>query len=930
MAVKPWREVAVPHEDVLKGTFQQAEFAADITRVHSRSATPEYQNPQLFFDRTYITEGMALLLNSVVNRLAGKGGDPVVQLQTAFGGGKTHSMLAVYHMACGNAPARDLNGIGTILDKAGVTELPRATPAVIDGINLSPNQPKVHDGVEVRTFLGELAWQLGGWPAFEKIAKSDEAGAAAPKEVIAEILNAASPCVILMDELVAYFRQFGSQRLTAGTFDTNITMIQSLTEAMKAAPRAILLASLPDSHNAGGDEGQRALRELENYFGRVQAIWKPVAEEEAFEIVRRRLFAGITDETARADACRAFGQLYRDNPDDFPQETQTEDYVRRMERAYPIHPEVFERFYRDWSSLPNFQRTRGVLKMMARVVHRLWQDNNRDLMVLPGSFPLYDTHAANELLAYLPQGWQPVLDKDIDGPGAASTEIDTKEPRFGAIEAARRCARTVTLGSAPTSANRHVQGIPLERVLLGSAQPGQAASTFKDASRRLQDKLSYLNVSDQRFWFDIRPNLRKEMEDRKHRYDDVEHVTPEIKTRLGGLFGSGVHVFVPSKDIPDDVAFRIVVLPVRASYSRTSPDTAVKAADEILRFNGDKPRLRQNRLVFLAADADTVPRLRDHVRATLAWQSIDADYKSSRLTLDNIQAKQVSEAMEQARETMKRTLRETFRWLLVPRQDVKGGKLIPTTEWDFLSVAAQAPALSAEVDKVLKENELLISEWSPIHLANLLKQWFWKDGQQEVGALDVWQKTCMYLYMPRLKDEEVFRRTLAAGAPSKDFFAFAYGKEADGYKGLSFGKATTPIMDASLLLVDPAAVPPEAPPVEPTPGTPPDVLPTPGPGPGPGPQPQPGPQPPHPAPPGGKAAKHYYGSVSLPPLTALADFMNIYEEVVQLFNQRHDTKVSITVDIRAETTGGFDDGLQRAVRENARVLKLTNSEFSDE
>src|SRR5438093_11366442 len=136
MNLKPWREVAVPHEDVLKGTFQQAEFAADLSRVHAGTATDEYQDPVLFFQRTFITEGMRLLLDSVVKRLAGRGGDPVVQLQTAFGGGKTHTLLAVYHLAGGNTPASKLQGVPPILDQAGIAELPKAKVAVLDGVEL--------------------------------------------------------------------------------------------------------------------------------------------------------------------------------------------------------------------------------------------------------------------------------------------------------------------------------------------------------------------------------------------------------------------------------------------------------------------------------------------------------------------------------------------------------------------------------------------------------------------------------------------------------------------------------------------------------------------------------------------------------------------------------------------------------------------------
>ena len=292
MTLQPWREIAVPHDDVRKGTFQQAEFAADLSRVHARTATDEYQDPVLFFQRTFITEGMRLLLDSVVQRLTGRGGDPVIQLQTAFGGGKTHTMLAVYHLAKGDVPARDLPGIPPILASARVTEMPRAQVVVLDGNALAPNMPRQRGGIPVHTLWGELAWQLGQEDAYTRIKDADTSGTSPGKDVLTQLLAAYAPCVILMDELVAYVRQFeDGKTFSGGTYDANLSFLQALTEALKAVPTAVLLASLPESDKeAGSQRGINALRTLEHYFARVQALWKPVAAEEAFEIVRRRLF----------------------------------------------------------------------------------------------------------------------------------------------------------------------------------------------------------------------------------------------------------------------------------------------------------------------------------------------------------------------------------------------------------------------------------------------------------------------------------------------------------------------------------------------------------------------------------------------------------------------------------------------------------------
>lgn len=941
MSVKPWREVAIPHEDVLKGTFQQAEFAADLSRVHDGTATPEYQDAGLFFQRTFITEGMRLLLDSVVKRLSGSGGDPVIQLQTAFGGGKTHTLLAVYHLAKGVTPASQLQGIPPIFQAANVKELSRANLVVLDGNKLAPGTPRKRGKATIKTLWGELAWQLGQDAAYERVKDADLSGTSPGKEVLANLLEAHAPCVILVDELVAYMRQFEETKSYAGgTYDSNLSFIQALTEALKAVPSAVLLASLPESDKeAGSQRGINALRTLEHYFGRIQALWKPVATEEAFEIVRRRLFASINDRSAAESVCRAFADYYIANSADFPHETQEGRYYERLWNAYPIHPEVFDRLYEDWSSLDNFQRTRGVLKLMAKVIHRLWKDNNHDLLVLPGSLPLYDADVRNEAIYYLPQGWDPVLEKDVDGDRAETTGLENKDTRMGSVQACRRVARTVFLGSAPTTPNQMVRGVEREQILLGAAQPGQPAGLFKDAIARLVERLHYLNSGNDRFWFDTRPNLRREMEERKRRFNDQEDVFPVVRDRLqkaivSGAFG-GIHVLTKSGDVPDDFSARLVALSPDTPYGTSGHNRAVEAALDTLKHRGDQPRTKQNRLLFLAAGNDSVQRMKDQAKAMLAWQSIVNDIKDLKLNLDQFQSRQAAKSLDDAQETLKRMIRETYKWLLAPMQEVKPGKGPGDIQWESFQINPGAQHFGQEIERVLKENELLINEWSPIHLSNLLKTWFWKDEVKEIGALDVWRKTCQYLYLPRLRDESVFRRTVEAGAISRDFFGLAYGKEDGAYAGFTFGQATTQIFDDSLLLIEPetavrhaAALHAEESartgeiPVVPSShagGTHDRVNDDPAlksyaakPAAGPG---------------RASLKNRFYGAIELDPVKAKYEFTQIVDEVAQLFTQRVDAKVRVKVEIEAESADGFDDGTQRAVKENCNVLKFTIAEF---
>lgn len=936
MALKPWRNIAVPHKDVLSGTFKQAEFAADLSLVHDDpdNAPPEYSDPAKFFARTFITEGMGLLLDNVIRRLSGGNGDPVIQLQTAFGGGKTHTLLAVYHLARQRIPLSDMQGIPTILDKADVSELSPARAVVLDGNKLAAGQTKQRGSITIHTLWGELAWQLGGEAAYAQVEASDKNGTSPGKEILANLFRQYAPCAILIDEAVAYLRQFEEgKQYPGGTFDSNLSFIQALTEAVSAAPQVVLLASLPESRReAGGAMGVNALSSLEHYFRRLQAIWKPVAAEEEFEIVRCRLFENIQDSLAKEEVCRAFADYYLQHKDDFPLSTQESSYYRRLLNAYPIHPEIFDRLYEDWSTLPGFQRTRGVLKLLAQVIHRLWESDNKDLLIMPSSLPLYHTPVRNEALGHLPQGWEPVIDKEIDGEHSLTVDIE-RESRFGALQAARRTARTIFLGSAPNVEQQRIRGIEVERIVLGSAQPGQSSGVYKDALRRMNDSFSYLYFDNNRYWFDTRPNLRREMEDRKRRFDIKEDVLPELHKRLKKIFApgpfAGIHIFNESADIPDDWGLRLVVLPLGAAYSKAHPTPCHEQASAILSKRGEQPRVKQNRLLFLAPDAGSADRMREQVCIYLAWNSIVEDVRSKCPNLDIHQQSQAEQNRDIAQNVLSRIIREVYRWLLSPMQKQRPGKGLSAIEWEAFKLSPDAPGLMKEIERVMKEEELLISEWSPMFMADMLRQWFWKEGEPEAKALDVWQKTCCYVYLPRLLHDGVFKQALSNGLQSRDYFAYADGKEGDKYLGFVFGKPVNPLLEASLIIEKTVA---EAYQVKldseytnvdnqqkkPTGGVATGKPPSYAAGQG-----------KTPTNPTISSKKRFYGTVSLDLSKARMEFGTIIDEVLQQFTAKHGVNVIISVEITAEANEGFDESTQRTVRENCHQLKFTSSEFED-
>ncbi len=616
--LKPWREVVSPHKDVASGKYQQAEFAADLWQVYLGQGSDEYRDPAEFFRRTFLTDSLGRLLSGAIRRLSGTGGDPVVQLQTNFGGGKTHSMLALYHLFSGT-PTANLAGLDELMKDAEATKLPQVNRAVLVGNKISPGNPVTKpDGTVVNTLWGELAWQLGfaagglkeGKKAFQRIKADDERGTN-PGDVLRELMVDYGPCLILIDEWVAYARQLHEENdLPGGSFETHFTFAQALTESAKLAKNCLLVVSLPASDTAtsphlvgedievGGERGRAALNSLRNAIGRVDAVWRPASAEESFEIVRRRLFEPLVEKeqfVARDTVARAFYDLYRTQHEEFPPECRDADYEKRIKAAYPIHPEVFDRLYTDWSSLVKFQRTRGVLRLMAAVIHSLWEKNDRNPLILPANFAIDDRRVQFELTRYLSANWVPIIEKDVDGPNALPVRLDGEVPNLGKYAACRRVARTIYLGSAPSTATAH-KGIEDRRVKLGCVMPGESPAIFGDALRRLSSTATYLYQDGVRYWYSTQPTVTKLAEDRTEqlrRESDkvVQELDKRLRTNLRkkGDF-SRVHALPYSgQDVPDDTDARLVVLSIEHPYRKGDGNPAELAAKAILELQRQRP-----------------------------------------------------------------------------------------------------------------------------------------------------------------------------------------------------------------------------------------------------------------------------------------------------------------------------------------------------
>jgi predicted AAA+ superfamily ATPase len=945
--LKPWREVVMPHDDVASGRYQQAEFAADLWQVHLGEGTDEYRNPVEFFRRTYLTESLKEMLIGAVRRLTVGGGDPVVQLQTNFGGGKTHSMLALYHLFSGIAPT-ELSGIDAVMAAAGANKIPTARRVVLVGNKISPGNPSTKpDGTVVRTLWGELAWQLGGKKAFARI-KADDEKATSPGDVLRELFNEYGPCLILVDEWVAYARQLHDQSdLPAGGFETQFTFAQVLTESAKLAKNCLLVISLPasdtsgsphtqaDDVEVGGTRGREALDRLRNVVGRVESSWRPASAEEGFEIVRRRLFRPLSDPAQFKDrdvVARAFAEFYRTQQAEFPPECRESEYEQRIKMAYPIHPEIFDRLYTDWSTLVKFQRTRGVLRLMAAVIHSLWEKGDRNPLILPGNVAIDDARVQSELTRYLSDNWVPVIEKDVDGPNSLPLKLDSELPNLGKFSACRRVARAIYMGSAPTTAAAH-KGIEDRRVKLGCVMPGESPAVFGDALRRMAGAATYLYQDGPHYWYSTQPTVTKLAEDRAEQLKrDPDKVVHELEQRLRkdlvrmGDFNR-IHPMPQSgADVPDDLDARLVVLGINHPYSKEDHSAAEIASKAILETRGNTPRLYRNTLVFLAADKPRLQDLDEAARKYLAWESILAE--QNQLNLSPYQVTQAETQKTAADSTVTARLPETYQWLLVP---VQATPQLPVT-WEALKLSG-TDALAVRASKKLRTDELYLTSFAATRLRMELDRIpLWRGDHVPVKQLV--EDFARYLYLPRLKDSTVLLDAIHDGINllvwAQDSFGYAdsYDDDAGRYRGLRGGTMVT-LADAHApgLVVKPdvaskqleaeRVVPPGGGAGQP-PGDGPGVPPTPSDG-----------SPPAP-PPGAVKPKRFHGSVILDTARAGRDASKIADEVIAHLAGLVGATVTVTLEISAEVPDGVPDQAVRTVTENCRTLKFSDQGFEKE
>ncbi len=939
-----WRDVIRPNTDVIQGTFRKSEFAADLQEVfEGRAKTPEYGETETFFNQTYITPGLRQLLVNTLKRLGDKDGDPVIQLKTGFGGGKTHSLIALYHLVTGLNILRELPADGEydrlreeIEDILKEAEWDANTPlkanvSVLVGTYLSTTDAdETKQGDPLNTLWGMMADQLGGQDAYNIIRKAALEGTAPGGNQLDALFKHAGPSVILMDELVAYVRN-----VQGVTRESIYTFFQAVTESVKRTKNVTLVATLPEGQvQAGGEGGMTVLDTLESILERVDAVSIPLEVDNAFEVVRRRLFSSMSDDdkTERDLTCEAFRRMYQNSRSEYPNNVSDQDYLQRMKDCYPIHPEIFDRLFEDWAVIPGFQRTRGVLRIMATCISRLYQEQDPSLLIMPANLTLDDPALADEftrLLARSGGNWDPVV-KEVDSHGSRTDQIDQNFQSFIEVgSAARRIARTIFLGSASSHA---VKGISQQQIHLGVVEPGQGVSVYNDALSRMTGNLYFLYNLDDRYYFHTQENLNKVAIDRAAEYTE-EDIYAEIVSRLERAIGRDPSVQICPRSpslVKDSETVQYVILPPQSSLPSREKEinVASEAALKILKYSADDERQRtfRNTLLFIAARRDDIRDLKNLVKNYLAWNSImNGDVLHGMLTnLEGERLDQTKENLESAEDSVTNALFKAYRWALTPFQADER-----EAAYDF-STAETKPE-DGRIMKRLRDkfidDDAIVTKIAPEIFAGKLQQYVWSsDAYQDHIEIDtLWELMAQNVYMPRLKDQSVLATCIRDGVEA-GIFGYARAHQDGDYRSFHFEeqiggfrieKGTTAILitpELAKLLKeekDKQEKPPDPP--EPAPDTEKQteddstgvVV----------------------EPPQAKGATHVVVTKALQLELPFGDEIDIIQDEIARTLQADGGNVKIEITITANKSDGFSENTTRAVKQNSEHL---NAEFKSD
>ena len=761
--MQAWFNNVKPHKDIQDGHLDESIFAANLAEVASGKGREIYTSPEMFFQKTYFTAGLKNIAKRVVQGLNGgqDADNRVISLQTGFGGGKTHTLISIFHLAKWGKKATNSEYTKELLQTTGEPKFDTAHIAVFTNTTNDPAQGRKVDGITIKTLWGELAYQLGGAAAYELVRVNDEKQIA-PKGLFKKVLEQCKPCLILIDELADYCVSASAVKVEASNLsDQTVSFMQELTEAVTGTDNCVLIATLPASAQelAASPISSQILTALENRITRVGANMKPVEDDEIFEVVRRRLFEDLGSADKIEKVISAYTVLYQSLFSEIPPYAVKSEYKEKLKKSYPFHPELIDMFRLRWASNPFFQRTRGVLRILAAIVSDLWKRQNS----LTGS--QYLIHTSDVVLANVEAltsqitilngaSWDSVINADVSGTSSNAFRIDNDVKELGKYNISQGIAATVLLGTFGSKGQN--KGVGIDEIKLCMVKPeGFNHNDINGAIDRMEGNAHYLYYSStgqKRFWFDTTPNVNILINQAKgdiKNPDIIAEILKRVTEKSRGiqLFNTLVN---PSEDIPEQMKPTLVILSPKYLANQNEVNGTTKPIIEKLATKkGNSERVYRNTMLFLLCSEIGIGKLQEDVKNYLACHKISSEYSTQ---LNTEQKTDIKRRIEEASKQTDISLVSAYS--LVAKYSVKNG--IETIVLKQFKDSFETQ-INNNVIAALKEEEWLLES---VGLSTLKNNNLLPTPEQAIKAKDIYEAFLRFDDKPMITGAEAVSKSI--------------------------------------------------------------------------------------------------------------------------------------------------------------------------
>jgi hypothetical protein len=799
--VKTIFDACIPRDEVLSCDLRDEMFAARLKDVIDGHADPIYQDPGRFFENTYPTEGLRTLIREVLGRMSGKNpaNSPFIRLETSFGGGKTHNLIALYHLAKGHAEGLPSGWIPV----DWIPSSPWLTAGIV-GSDMDPKNGIDHGDVTTYTLWGELAYQLRNIEGYNLVRNSDQDLVAPGTQVLDKLMGNA-PALIMLDEMARYLRAakaVTTSNKKSDLAEQTVAFLMTLIEFAASKEKVCVLLTLADSSDAFGSETEGLkleLSEARKVSARQERIITPTGETEISRIVTHRLFRSIDSSAAEetAQAYRVFYSLMVEQGSDIPQRALRAEYAAEMAQDYPFHPELLNALNRKTSTIPNFQKTRGALRLLALVVRRLWEERPSDADLIGVHHLDVGVDAiANDLTSRLERpAFRSVIEADIVSPKKGSVAhcqtIDQRWTEAGKPPYARRTAINVFLHSLTQGV---AAGVDPADLMLSVIQPSDDPQLVRKAlSLMLAEEKGgpgtacwFLHWDGHRYRFTTEPSLEKIIQDEIPMVGRVAAKT-EVDERIRKIWKKGTFrsVYFPSEaaELDDDAREpKLVMLHYDAATSSPTAPSPPALVEKLFNHAGTLEGYRsyKNNVLFLVADEDQGDRMIEVSQRYLAIRRIVGD--SDRMNeFNEEQRKKLKGMLEAAELNVRIAITRTYRILFYPSSD--GTKSTGGISREILPAQDQGEIekdQSLVLLRVLKQLDKVLTADDPTMPAAYAKAKAWPHGQVSMSTEDMRKEFARRINLKILLDVNQLKKTIKAGV-SQGMWIYFDAQEQVGY-----------------------------------------------------------------------------------------------------------------------------------------------------